>query len=127
LRSENVETKRRNGSPDTITCSEATRSALQRILLKLIAGYSPEKVILFGSQAYGTPERDSDIDLLIIKETNDHFIDRWVEVQRILVGTHPGLAVDTFVLTPLELTNRLAIGDQFLSEILENGEVLYSI
>jgi predicted nucleotidyltransferase len=122
-----VETKRRNGSPDTITYSEATRSALQRILLKLIAGYSPEKVILFGSQAYGTPERDSDIDLLIIKETNDHFIDRWVEVQRILVGTHPGLAVDTFVLTPLELTNRLAIGDQFLSEILENGEVLYSI
>jgi predicted nucleotidyltransferase len=126
LKRDNTETKQPDVSPDTITYSEEIRSAIQRILLKLIAGYTPQKVILFGSQAYGAPDRDSDIDLLIIKETAGRFIDRWVEVQRILAGTHRGLAVDTFVLTPLELENRLAIGDQFMSEILKNGEVLYN-
>jgi len=49
---------------------------LQRMLQKLIAEYAPEKVILFSSYAYGVPGPDSDIDLLIIKETADRFLDR---------------------------------------------------
>lgn len=54
---------------------------IQGILDKLVAGYSPEKVILFGSYAYGHPGPDSDIDLLIIKDTPDRFIDRWKSVR----------------------------------------------
>ena len=41
------------------------------ILEKIVAGYAPQKVILFGSYAYGEPDEDSDIDLLIIKDTNE--------------------------------------------------------
>jgi hypothetical protein len=41
------------------------------ILEKIVAGYAPRKVILFGSYAYGEPDEDSDIDLLIIKDTNE--------------------------------------------------------
>lgn len=44
---------------------------IQDILEKIIAGYAPQKVILFGSYAYGEPDEDSDIDLLIIKDTNE--------------------------------------------------------
>ena len=109
-----------------MTRSQNINTVIQNILQKLIPEYTPLKVILFGSHAYGTSGSDSDIDLLIIKDTSDRFIDRWVMVQRILTGTHPGLPVETLVLTPREIENRLAIGDQFIAEILEKGEVLYA-
>jgi predicted nucleotidyltransferase len=103
------------------------REIIQNILEKLIAEYAPQKVILFGSYAYGEPHPDSDIDLLIIKETSERFIDRWVTVQRILTGTHRSFPVETLVLTPKEIETRLAIGDQFIGEILEKGNVLYAV
>lgn len=106
--------------------SQDIKMVIQSMLDKLIAEYAPRKVILFGSYAYGTPGPDSDIDLLILKETSERFIDRWAMVQRILTGTHHALPVETLVLTPQEVENRLAIGDQFIAEILEKGEVLYA-
>lgn len=99
---------------------------IERMLQKLVAEYAPQKVVLFGSYAYGTPGPDSDIDLLIIKETPERFLDRWVTVQRILTGTHRTFPVETLVLTPQEIEKRLAIGDQFIAEALEKGEVLYA-
>ncbi len=44
---------------------------------KLVAGCQPQRVILFGSHAEGTADAESDIDLLIIKETDERFLDRW--------------------------------------------------
>ncbi len=92
---------------------------------KLVAEYAPQKVVMFGSYSYGHPGPDSDVDLLIIKETSKRFIDRWAEVQRILTGMHRSIPVETLVLTPQEVENRLSIGDQFIKEILEKGKVLY--
>lgn len=109
-----------------MTGSEDITTVIQSILQKLITEYAPQKVILFGSHAYGAPGPDSDIDLLIIKETSERFIDRWVTVQRILTGTHRALPVETLVLTPQELEKRLAIGDQFIAEIVEKGKILYA-
>jgi predicted nucleotidyltransferase len=99
---------------------------IQRMLEKLLAEYAPEKVVLFGSYAYGTPRAESDIDLLIIKETSERFLDRWVTVQRILTGMHRTLPVETLVLTPQEIQQRLAVGDQFIADILAKGKVLYA-
>ena len=106
--------------------AKAVKDTIQKILDKLVTGYAPQKVILYGSYAYGKPDRDSDIDLLIIKETTERFIDRWVTVQQILTGTHPSIPVETLVLTPQEMERRLAIGDQFVEEIITRGEVLYA-
>ena len=47
--------------------SQQARDVIQQIVEKLVSGYAPQKVILFGSYAYGDPTPDSDIDLLIIK------------------------------------------------------------
>ena len=105
---------------------EHARAIIESIRERLLAEYDPLKVILFGSYAYGHPDRDSDIDLLIIKETNQRFIDRWVEVQRLLTGLHRHLLVETLVLTPAELDERLRIGDQFIMNIMERGKVLYA-
>ncbi len=105
---------------------EHARAIIESIRQRLLAEYAPLKVILFGSYAYGRPDQDSDIDLLIIKETTQGFIDRWVEVQRLLTGTHRHLPLETIVLTPAELEERLQMGDQFIANILARGEVLYA-
>ena len=108
-----------------MAASQDVKPIIRAILEKLVAEYSPQQVILFGSYAYGIPAPDSDIDLLIIKETPQRFIDRWVTVHSLLTGTHPSLPLETLVLTPEEIAGRLAIGDQFIAEILDKGEVLY--
>ena len=99
---------------------------IQNIVDRLLRAYTPEKVILFGSYAYGHPGPDSDIDLLIIKDTNQRFIDRWVEVRRILSDPKRTVPLETLVLTPQEVSRRLEIGDQFIAEIVEKGKVLYA-
>ncbi|MBI3587505.1 MAG: nucleotidyltransferase domain-containing protein [Ignavibacteriales bacterium] len=98
----------------------------QPIVEKLRAGYAPLKIILFGSYAAGVPRGDSDIDLLIVKETNDRFIDRWVAVRKILSDPSRKIAIETLVLTPQEISDRLLRGDQFVAEIIEKGRVLYA-
>jgi predicted nucleotidyltransferase len=105
---------------------KAVRTVIANMVRMLIIEYSPLKVILFGSQIHGVPTHDSDVDLLIIKETSDRFIDRWVAVQQVLTGTHRGIPVETLVLTPKEVEQRLAVGDQFIAGILEEGELLYA-
>jgi predicted nucleotidyltransferase len=102
------------------------RDTLQDIVRRLRAGYTPQKVILFGSYAYGNPRPDSDLDLLIIKGTPERFIDRWVTVRRILSDPARTTPLETLVLTPQEVSSRLAMGDQFLAEIMENRGVLYN-
>jgi predicted nucleotidyltransferase len=109
-----------------MTANKHAQQVIQEILRKLITQYAPQKVILFGSYAYGTPDPESDLDLLIIKETSERFIDRWVTVRRILSDPRRRIPLETIVLTPQEVAKRLAIGDQFLSEIMEKGEVLYA-
>ena len=109
-----------------MVASVEVRSIIQDILDKLLVGYAPQKVILFGSYAYGDPRPHSDIDLLIIKDTGERFIDRWVTVRHLLSDPERTIPLETLVLTPQELARRMAIGDQFLAEILEKGEVLYA-
>jgi predicted nucleotidyltransferase len=98
---------------------------IKDIVKKLRENYAPEKIILFGSYAYGNPRPDSDIDLLIVKDTNERFIDRWVAVRRILSDPKRLVGLDTLVVTPGELSQRLAAGDQVIEEIVEKGKLLY--
>ena len=99
---------------------------IQRITERLRDEYSPEKIILFGSYADGSSRPDSDIDLLIIKQTRDRFIDRWISVRRILSDKNRSIGLETLVLTPEEIANRISIGDQFIADIMMNGRLLYA-
>lgn len=91
---------------------------------RLVSELKPEKIILFGSYAYGMPTPDSDVDLLIVMRTRAKAIDRYVAVSNIL---HPReFPVDIIVKTPKEL--RDAAGKKsnfFLREIMAKGKVLY--
>ena len=106
--------------------SAATKTALDKIIRQLVEAYRPEKIILFGSYAYGVPHEDSDLDLLIIKTTAQPFIDRLAQVRKILTDPKRSVPLEPFVLTPEELEARLSIGDQFNEEIITRGEVLYA-
>src|SRR3990172_4867561 len=104
----------------------ATKTELNKILKRVIDAYQPEKIILFGSYAYGKPDSDSDLDLLIIKKTSDRFIDRWINIRQIVSDPKRSIPFDPIVLTPEEIEERLAMGDQFVEEIIKKGEVLYA-
>lgn len=109
-----------------MTDSRDAKSVIDDILEKLVANYAPEKVILFGSHAYGQPGSDSDIDLLIVKDTNEQFFDRCFAVRRSVRDPRRTIPLEVIVLTPQEVAKRLAIGDQFIEEIVERGRVLYA-
>ncbi len=102
------------------------KDTILKIVEKIKKEYQPDSIILFGSYAYGKPDRDSDIDLLIIKDTHDRPIDRRVAVSRIVSDPKRLIPFEPIVLTPKEVKERIEIGDQFLKEILQKGEVLYA-
>lgn len=99
---------------------------IERIVRRIVEGYQPLKVILFGSHAYGEPTEDSDIDLLIVKETSERFIDRWVTVRELIADPERRIPVEPIVVTPGELQRRLSRGDQFFQEIVARGKLLYA-
>lgn len=101
------------------------RHIILKMVEKIVEEYRPKKVILFGSYAYGEPAEDSDVDLLIIKNTDKRPIDRWIEVKRLLRDASQGLPVSPLVYTEEEIEERNAIKDFFIEEIFEKGEVLY--
>lgn len=98
-------------------------ATLEQVIQRLIDGYDPERIILFGSHATGKAQGDSDIDLLIVKETDQRPIDRRVEVERLLSDRQ--IPLDLLVYTPRELRDLYAAGSPFVEEVMESGRVLY--
>jgi uncharacterized protein len=95
---------------------------LGRILDALKMHYAPEQVIVFGSLASGDVSETSDLDLLIVKDTDKRFYDRIREVVKIC---DYDIGVDFLVYTPQELTEA-AISNAFVrDEILSKGKVVY--
>src|SRR5712692_9184313 len=83
--------------------SQDIRTEIKKIIRRVVEAYQPDKIILFGSYAYGEPSADSDLDLLIIKNTSERFIDRWVNVRRIVSDPQRSIPFEPLVLTPDEL------------------------
>lgn len=98
------------------------KKELARIIDLIIKEYRPEKIILFGSLAENKIHEWSDIDMLIIKNTQDRPIDRNLELFRL---THPKVGVDFFIYTPEEYNALLKEKYSFLLNILERGKVIY--
>ena len=96
---------------------------LEDIIERLVERYDPDRIILFGSHASGRADRDSDIDLLVVKETALRPVDRHVEVERLLSDRL--VALDLIVYTPRELRELYAAGSSLIAEIMESGRVLY--
>ncbi len=97
---------------------------LPKAIKRLVAELKPEKIILFGSYAYGNPTPDSDVDLLIIMKTRARPIDRYVTPSNALYPRE--FPVDIIVKTPRELQEEFKNRRNFfMREVLAKGKVIY--
>ncbi|GAB4456339.1 MAG: nucleotidyltransferase domain-containing protein [Anaerolineales bacterium] len=96
---------------------------LPQAIKRIVTALKPEKIILFGSYAYGNPTPDSDVDLLVVLKTRKPRKERVVAVS-LLLYPRP-FPVDLIVKTPGELETALKKGDIFIKEIVSKGKVLY--
>jgi predicted nucleotidyltransferase len=95
---------------------------LARILEALKTHYTPEQVIVFGSLASGDVTETSDLDLMIVKETDKRFFDRIRDVVKIC---DYDIGVDFLVYTPKELAEAARTNPFVRDEILSKGKVVY--
>ncbi len=103
--------------------SRAKRMAYVRRLCKRIAeAYQPEKIILFGSHAYGTPTPESDVDLLVVMDYEEPPLGQSFKMKVELGLVTP---LDLLVRTPKEVLWRLEDGDIFMLDIFCRGKVMY--
>ncbi len=94
------------------------------IVSRLVEYYKPEKVILYGScSKSGRLEKGSDVDLLVVKDTDRRLIDRLIEVESLL--SDRTLPLDIMVYTPEEMRRLFSLGSPFIEEVLEKGRLLY--
>jgi predicted nucleotidyltransferase len=94
---------------------------IRRFARQVAERFQPEKIILFGSHAYGTPHADSDVDILVIMPARNELD----QALRIRLTVDYNFPLDLLVRTPHNLSRRLAAGDSFLRELVAKGKVLY--
>ncbi len=99
-----------------------SQSAIQSVIDQIVTGFRPKKIILFGSYAYGIPTPESDVDLLVIMESQNTLLEQAAEICRKI---HYRFGLDLIVYTPSLLAHRLDLGDPFLKEITQRGSILY--
>jgi predicted nucleotidyltransferase len=96
---------------------------IKDIVDKIAVFYNPDKVILFGSYAEGNPNYDSDLDILIIKESDKPRYQRSNEIRKYLLGTM--LPMDILVYTEKELDDEMKIDYSFIHQAMKTSIILY--
>jgi uncharacterized protein len=101
--------------------ADVPKSAIRRFAREVAEQFNPDKIILFGSHAYGKPHADSDVDVLVIMPCRNE-LDQAFKIRLAISAPFP---LDIIVRKPHNMEWRLAEGDWFLREIVAKGEVLY--
>jgi predicted nucleotidyltransferase len=99
---------------------------LPQAVERIVSTLEPEKIILFGSYAYGSPTHDSDVDLLVIMKNKRNYKENYRAVSMLLYPRQ--FPVDIIVKTPKEVREALKGGKDngfFIREIVKKGKVLY--
>jgi predicted nucleotidyltransferase len=99
------------------------RKEIKDIKNILVKNYKPEKIIIFGSYANGKENINSDIDILIVKNTKKSFYKRSAEVRNLLKDFN--FPLDIIIYTPEEIDKWINIKQSFISKIFNSGELIY--
>jgi uncharacterized protein len=94
---------------------------IRRFVRDVAERFHPDKIILFGSYAYGTPHDDSDVDVLVVLPCRNQ-LDTAFKIHSTILPPFP---LDVIVRTPKEMSWRLREGESFLTEVVSKGKVLY--
>ncbi|MCL5667189.1 MAG: nucleotidyltransferase domain-containing protein [Patescibacteria group bacterium] len=101
---------------------QETREKIKEIAQKIAVEFKPEKIILFGSYAWGKPDPDSDVDLFVIKEVEN--TRGWAGKIRMALWDYP-IAMDILVYNKERLGRSLKKQNFFIKDIISQGQVLY--
>ncbi len=117
-----VSTKKSAIRDDKWGYQRAVAETLDDVVDQIAQKFAPEKIVLFGSYAWGTPGPESDVDLLVIKDTDDtRELTRAIE-HELFSRRFP---MDILVYKPDRIAWRLEIRDSFIRKVMQHGKVLY--
>ena len=100
------------------------QDVIEQLASQIADRFHPQKIILFGSYAYGKPSPWSDVDLLVIMETPKGELETAMEIIESLPATL--FSVDILARSQKTIDHRKAIGDVFMQEITTKGKTLYA-
>jgi predicted nucleotidyltransferase len=101
--------------------ADVPMSVIRRFARAVAERFHPDKIILFGSHAYGRPNADSDVDILVIMPAKNQLH----QAYKICLAVPAPFPMDLIVRTPKNLEWRLREGESFHTEIISKGKVLY--
>lgn len=112
-----------HGKEGTILTEAEIQRVLDRIVERITERFRPEKIILFGSYARGTPTADSDADLLIVMNVPGSKRKTAVDIDLLLLGIP--IPTDIIVVTPAEVERHRDCMGTVIREAIREGKVLY--
>jgi predicted nucleotidyltransferase len=103
-----------------------TEEQIQAVVRRIVEGYAPDKIILFGAYAYGVPHENSDLDLLIIKEKAEaKRVERAIIIRQLLWYSDVP-PMDILIRTPAEMERAAGISYSVETIAAEQGRLLYA-
>lgn len=97
-------------------------SRIKELAEQIVKQFEPERIVLFGSYAHGTPGPDSDVDLLVIMDFQGKSFWKSLEIANVV---NPSFPVDLLARRPEDTERRYTLGDPLIREALDHGQVLY--
>ena len=99
------------------------KEKIDEVVNRIVSKFNPEKIILFGSNAVGNINNDSDLDLLIIQDSEIPVHQRGFDIRMSLLGTN--IPLDILIFTNSEIIEEKKNNMSFISSILINSKILY--
>jgi predicted nucleotidyltransferase len=119
-----VDTSKHPASPEVLS-RRLLPTEIKRLCAEIAREFHPDKIVLFGSHAYGKPRLGSDVDLLVVMPFEGSPFRQAAAILGHVVQTVGIMPLDLLVRTAQQVQARIQMGDSFMREIIERGRVMY--
>jgi len=111
-----------------VKCKDTTPRylLLRSIVKKIVEAVDPEKIVLFGSYAWGNPDKNSDMDILVVADMKGKRWDRSGYILSLLEKENEVMPLDIIVYTHRELELLIKHHISFIRKIMDRGKLLYA-
>ena len=101
-----------------------SQEAIAEVVAAIARDFAPQRIVLFGSRAYGEPTADSDVDLMVVMDTSRRLLEEAVRIRQ-AIAANPAFPLDVLVRTPEQIRTGLAEGDFFVRDVMTKGATLF--